>query len=271
MAVNTRILFTDLDGTLLNDNKEISEGNRAAVEEALAAGHKIVVSTGRALASGLQIAERVGLTGEGCYVIAFNGGQIYDPYHKKTIHGVTFPRDTAVEIFEKAAERNLYMQAYSDEAILTIENSELLREYAKIQNLPYKLVKSAKDAIIQDPYKLLAIDKDRSRSEKFQEEVLEGYSDTVRSFFSNDTYLEIVPKTVSKGEAVRWMCDYLGIPIENSVAAGDAQNDIEMLKAAHVGAVMCNAFPGIQEYGDYVTENDNNHDGVAEIIRKFIL
>ena len=101
MAVNTRILFTDLDGTLLNDNKEISEGNRAAVEEALAAGHKIVVSTGRALASGLQIAERVGLTGEGCYVIAFNGGQIYDPYHKKTIHGVTFPRDTAVEIFEK--------------------------------------------------------------------------------------------------------------------------------------------------------------------------
>ena len=62
--------------------KKFQEGNRAAVEEALAAGHKIVVSTGRALASGLQIAERR-TTGEGCYVIAFNGGQIYDPYHKK--------------------------------------------------------------------------------------------------------------------------------------------------------------------------------------------
>lgn len=72
---------------------------------------------------------------------------------------------------------------------------------------------------------------------------LEGYSDTVRSFFSNATYLEIVPKTVSKGEAVRWMCDYLGIPIENSVAAGDDRMITEMLKAAHVGAVMCNAFP----------------------------
>ena len=149
MAVNTRILFTDLDGTLLNDNKEISEGNRAAVEEALAAGHKIVVSTGRALASGLQIAERVGLTGEGCYVIAFNGGQIYDPYHKKTIHGVTFPRDTAVEIFEKAAERNLYMQAYSDEAILTIENSELLREDV------YKRQEQLKDAGYDDGQELV--------------------------------------------------------------------------------------------------------------------
>ena len=43
------------------------------------------------------------------------------------------------------------------------------------------------------------------------------------------------------------------------------------IRDSHVGAVMCNAFPGIQEYGDYVTENDNNHDGVAEIIRNFIL
>ena len=67
------------------------------------------------------------------------------------------------------------------------------------------------------------------------------------------------------------MCDYLQIPIENSVAAGDAQNDIAMLEAAHVGAVMCNAFPGIAEHGNYVTESDNNHDGVAEIIHRFIL
>ena len=50
-----------------------------------------------------------------------------------------------------------------------------------------------------------------------------------------------------------------------------AENDIEMLKAAQIGAVMCNAFPGVREYGNYVTVNDNNHDGVSEIIHKFIL
>ena len=48
-------------------------------------------------------------------------------------------------------------------------------------------------------------------------------------------------------------------------------DDIEMLQAAHVGAVMCNAFPGIQEYGDYVTEHDNNHNAIAEVIERFIL
>ena len=92
-----------------------------------------------------------------------------------------------------------------------------------------------------------------------------GYSHS----YGLETYIQ--KGIVHDEEAVRWMCDHLGIPIENSVSAGDAQNDIEMLQAAHVGAVMCNAFPGIQEYGDYVTEHDNNHDGVAEIIRKFIL
>ena len=67
------------------------------------------------------------------------------------------------------------------------------------------------------------------------------------------------------------MCDYLDIPPENSVAAGDAQNDISMLEAAQIGAVMCNAFPGVAEHGNYVTQADNNHDGLAEIIRKFLL
>ena len=76
MGKNTKILFTDLDGTLLNDEKEVTAGNQAAIDRALEQGHKIVVTTGRPLASGLDIAERIGLTKEGCYVIAFNGGQI---------------------------------------------------------------------------------------------------------------------------------------------------------------------------------------------------
>ena len=192
--MSVRVLFTDLDGTLLNDAKEVTPGNQAAIDEALAKGHKIVVCTGRPLASARVCAAKAGLDKEGCYVICFNGGQIYDPYHEKTVYGKTFPR-----------------------------------------------------------------------------EIIAPLAGKVQSFFSNDRYQEIVPEGISKGFAVRWFCEYVGVPIENSVAAGDAQNDIEMLKAAHVGAVMCNAYPGIAEYGNYVTEHDNNHDGVAEIIRKFIL
>lgn len=272
MSVDTRILFTDLDGTLLNDAKEVTPGNQAAIDEALAKGHKIVVTTGRPLASARVCAANAGLTKEGCYVICFNGGQIYDPYHDETVFGKTFSRETAVKIIEEAARRELHIQGYSKTHILALKENPELIQYGNINHLPYEIVENADAMVPADPYKLIAISsEDKTKNDRFQREVLEPLGGTVDSFFSNDAYLEIVPKGVSKGFAVRWFCEYLGIPLENSVAAGDAQNDVEMLKAAHVGAVMCNAFPGIAQYGNYITEHDNNHDGVAEIIRRFIL
>ena len=128
------------------------------------------------------------------------------------------------------------------------------------------------EALPEEPYKLLAIhETDIAHLEAFRDYIKTAYAGILDSFFSSATYLEIVPTGISKGFAVKWMCDFLQIPIENSVSAGDAQNDIAMLEAAHIGAVMCNAFPGIAEHGNYVTTADNNHDGVAEIIYKFIL
>ena len=205
-------------------------------------------------------------------MIAFNGGQIYDPFHKKTIYGKTIPKEIARDIFREAVKRNLYIQSYSDTHVLTLKEGPELTRYVGGTGQPYQVVKTVEEAVPQDPYKILAISlDDRPGEERFRKEVLEPMAGKINGFFSNDAYLEIVPEGISKGFAVRWMCEHLDIPLENSVAAGDAENDVEMLKAAHIGAVMCNAFPGIQEYGDYVTENDNNHDGVGEIIHKFIL
>ena len=89
--MNSKIFFTDLDGTLLNDKKEITPGNRAAISEALSAGHKIVIATGRPLASARIQAERLGLTGEGCYAITYNGGLIYDSFHRNVLLCTTVP------------------------------------------------------------------------------------------------------------------------------------------------------------------------------------
>ena len=272
MTSDTRILFTDLDGTMLNDQKEITPGNQAAVDAALREGHKIVVSTGRPLASGKMVAERIGLTREGCYVISFNGSQIYDMYHQKTVYEKTFPMEIGKKIYRDAMAQGIHIHAYSDTHVLSVKDTEELHRYVKGTGMPYQIVPDVEAAFVREPHKILAISfDDRPKLERFREKVLEEFGDTVESFFSNNAYLEIVPRGVSKGFAVRWMCEYLGIPLENSVAAGDAPNDIEMLEAAHVGAVMQNAFPGVKEHGDYVTERDNNHDGAAEIIEKFIL
>ena len=272
MNNQTRILFTDLDGTLLNDQKKVTPETQKAIDDALAAGHKIVITTGRPLASGLTCAYATGLIKEGCYVIAFNGGQIYDPFHKKTIYGKTIPKETARYIFREAVKRNFHIQGYSDTHVLSLKESPELLRYVKGTGQPYKIVDTVEEAVPTDPYKILMISYDNRQGEDiFKKEVVDPLNETVHGFYSNDAFLEIAPQGISKGFAVKWMCQYLDIPVENSVAAGDAENDIEMLKAANTGAVMCNAYPGVKEYGNYVTHHDNNHDGVGEIIHKFIL
>ena len=270
--MNTKVFFTDLDGTLLNDQKEITPGNQAAIDEALKRRHKVVITTGRPLASARIQAERLGLTKEGCYIVTYNGGQIYDPYHQKTLYGKSISRELVAPIFAEAYRCGLYIHTYSPTGILTEKDCPELHHYVANTLMSYEIVENVGEALQENPYKLLAIhETDLARLEAFRDYIKTTYAGVLDSFLSSGTYLEIVPTGISKGFAVEWMCDFLKIPIDNSVSAGDAQNDIAMLEAAHIGAVMRNAFPGIAEHGNYITTADNNHDGVAEIIYKFIL
>lgn len=242
--MNAKILFTDLDGTLLNDQKEITSGNQQAIDEALAKGHKIVISTGRPLASARIQAARLGLDREGCYAITYNGGQIYDFFHRKTLYGRPLPIELITPVFMAAYEAGLHIHTYSSTQVLSERETPELLEYASTTLMQYQIVEHIAEALEEPPYKMIVISLSHDRLLAFQEELLQHYPDELDCFFSSDILLEIVPKGISKGFAVHWMCRYLGIPLENSVAAGDAQNDIPMLEAAQVGAVMRNAFPG---------------------------
>ena len=93
----------------------------------------------------------------------------------------------------------------------------------------------------------------------------------VDCFYSSAFFLEAVAAGVNKGSAVERLCRMLDVPLSEAAAAGDEANDVSMIRAAGVGAAMSNAVPAAKEAADYVTERDNNHDGVAEIIRRFLL
>ena len=83
--------------------------------------------------------------------------------------------------------------------------------------------------------------------------------------------MECCMKDASKGKAVEFLCDYLGIPIAESVACGDAANDISMIKAAGIGVAMQNATDDAKLSADYITSNTNNCDGIKEVLEKFLL
>lgn len=267
-----KIFFTDLDGTLLNDQKEITPGNQRAIDQALREGHKIVITTGRPLTSALIQAERLGLMRKDCYVIAFNGGEIYDCCSGEIIYRKTIPLPLVEKLFEMAHGLGIYIQTFSDTEVYAQEDRPELREYAARTLQDFRIVPSVSEALEKEPCKLLAIENEsRELLERFRLRILLTYEGVLDCYFSNNAYLEIVPDQVSKGRAVRWLCSYLSIPLEKSVSAGDAPNDIDMIEAAHVGVAMRNAYPGVAAHADYVTSEDNNHDGAAEIIRRFLL
>ncbi|MDO4345637.1 MAG: Cof-type HAD-IIB family hydrolase [Eubacteriales bacterium] len=272
MKNETKVLFLDLDGTLLNDNKEITPGNMAAIQKALSLGHKIVISSGRATVSALALAQKMGLMSEGCYAITFNGACIYDLYRQKSIYRKTLPLPTVRRLLDMANEFGIYAHTYASDRILTEHNTKELIFYSSSTVMKYEVVEDVCQALTCEPEKVIIIDfDDHQRLCDFKEFISEEIRGKADSFFSSPVYLEIVPRGVSKGAAIRTFCDYMNIPIENTVSAGDAENDITMLQATHISAVMKNADASMYSIGNYVTEHDNNHDAIAEIIYKFIL
>lgn len=268
-----KILFVDLDGTLLNDEKEISEENHLAIEKAVGCGQTIVVTTGRALISTQKQVERLGLNTKGCYAITSNGALIYDTYTGEIVFRTGVPRHLIRPIFDEAYAFGLHAQTYTDEYAICEKAGREMEYYTRTTLHPYRVVPDVVEALSADPVKLLFIDLDsRKNLEDFREHI-KPYTDAngLDMFFSCDYYLEFLPHGINKGSGVRFLSKLLQVPIEHTVAAGDAENDIAMLQAAGTACVMKNAAPGMEAYADYITERDNNHSGIAEVIERFLL
>ena len=272
MNTDTKILFTDLDGTLLNDQKQISEGNLAAIHKALEKGHKIVISTGRALASAKKQAETLGLTMPGCYIIAFNGACIYDIHEEKVIFSETIRVDYVYHLFEEAHKLGIHIQTYDDTQVLTESENEDLFRYCHNTSMGYKVISSIRSELTSPPYKVLVVDYQHHEPlVQFQDKIRTWAEGKIDSYFSCNELLEIIAPGISKGNAIIRLCEQLQIPLEATISAGDADNDISMLQTTHTSIVMKNADPHMHTYATYITQQDNNHDGVAEAIYKFML
>lgn len=272
--MGAKILFLDLDGTLFNDAKEVTPENRAALERARGQGCRIAISTGRALPGAMGLVRELGLTGEGCYVSASNGGVLYDCGQDKVISRRLLPMEDAEELFAYAHGCGLHVQTYDREGVVVMRpfNESFVEEYCRINNaMPWRVVGSLAE-LAEPPVKVLLMGpEDRAALGKAKTWMEEHMAGRAECFYSSPIMLDVMPAGVNKGRGVRELCRHLGIPVEQSAAAGDEANDIPMLKAAGVGAAMVNAAPEVKAAADYVTERDNNHSGVAEIVEKFCL
>lgn len=266
-------LFLDLDGTLLNDQKEITEGNRKAIDAAIERGHVVTITTGRPLKSAIQQSHKLGMDKPGCLLIAYNGAMIYDWAVQEICFSKTLPIETICRVFEEANRRGIHVQTYNKWDVLVEPRCDdaAVRRYCGLINMEHKVIGDVRTDLAEEPVKVLAINYDeQAELLEFQDWLRANMADKVDCYFSCDQYLEIVPVGMTKGYAVEKLCEMLGASVEQAIAVGDAANDLSMIEAAGIGVAMANGTDEVKSIANYITANDNNHDGIAEVIERFM-
>lgn len=265
-----KILFVDLDGTLLKDDTCISEGSRNAVRKLLEQGNYIALATGRDVGSARRSARELGIDRTGCYIIAYNGAVIYDCSADTILAERRLPIGCAEYLASEAQKAGIHIQAYGEDYVLAMSYTKELDYYIKKTRMRYRIEPDI--WMIDEPPKMMLIDLEHDgKLEKFRQKHLAWEKDKCTSFFSHPEYLEYCPLGITKGYGVECLTRILNLPHESTVAVGNQENDITMIQSAYIGCAMKNADPAVKTIADYVTSRDNEEDGVAEVIDKFIL
>lgn len=275
METKMKMLFTDLDDTLLNSQSQVSPGTKAFLDEFLADGNRLVLSSGRPLMSVMEVKELAGLHQPGIFLSASNGARVYDCDRQRTIRKLGLPFGWVSYMQAQAEALSLHIQTYRDsdvgDAVISPADDEEIQYYRQKIHLPLVVSANLCGALTEKPCKMLAVSLHNfEKLETFRKNIADWAEGKVRTIYSSDKYLELYDWNAGKGSSLLFLCDYLGIPVADTFAAGDADNDISMLDAAGCGIAMKNATDKVKAHASVVTDLDNDQDGLADMMRKLL-
>lgn len=274
MHNEVKLIALDLDGTLLDSGKVLSPENQAALARVREAGIHVVPTTGRFYGGMPQSVRALpGLR----YAITINGAQVYDIHNERAIAQTEIPYRRAVELMTYLDTLPVVYDCFMDNwGWMTRSMWEKAGDYtpdehyARMVRELRRPVEELKEFLLQrgqDVQKVQFFTTDQALRERLLERLPLDWPDIyVSSSVPNNVELNHIQ--ANKGEALRQLAAYLGIPMEQTMAFGDGLNDVTMIQAAGIGVAMGNAHPKVLAAADAVT-GDCDHSGVAQGILKF--
>ena len=233
-----KLIATDLDGTLLGNDGKIPARNVSALREAIASGVYVTISTGRMFASTRRFAAEIGID---IPLICYNGAMMRHP-DGTTLSHQPLDMDAALQLLTIFRERRIYVQSYIDDA-LYIEDAqdEHFQNYLKHFRIDGDAVGEALYRPQTPPTKLLAMMDDAESSRALADELRRDFGDRVYITGSNIDFVEMMNPNVNKGRSLEMLAQTLGIGMDEVMALGDGENDLEMLARAGLGVAPANA------------------------------
>ncbi len=262
-----RLLATDIDDTLLATDGSLPEANRDALRKLHTAGIAIVFCSGRADASIRKVAARILEPADDEYLISFNGARVVTADTRRIVAHDYLPVDAVAQVVAYAREHGLHLQAYEGDDFLVERLSDRAEAYAAATDTSFRVVANLVEALPEGSPKLLLIG-DHELLAAHRDELQRRGGD-VNIMFSKPHYLEIVKAGVNKGSALLRLSEALGIPVNETVAVGDAANDIDMLRAAGVGVAVANAHTEARAAADVVLDTHADEGVMQEVVRRF--
>lgn len=261
------LVVADMDGTLLQAGYGVPKENLDGIERFVARGGRFTVATGRSVEAVRRYVDWLQLSAP---AILCNGSLLYDYAKNEVLYNKTLDprvRDIVAEIRKVFPE--LGVEVHSVEGITAVAMNEAVYRHTAREHIPFVLAEL--DTLPDGWNKVLFADEEESKlaaverfvARKRQTDDLYNEFTFVRT---SKIYYELVPSDVNKGEGLRKLAELLGVPMENTVAIGDYDNDLPMLEAAGYSAAVADALPEVKAAVDVVTGRSCLQGGVGELL-----
>ena len=268
-----RLLATDMDGTLLGDDKTLSKENIEAINRAFDEGKEVIFSSGRSI---VELEEFFHYFPKMRFCISVSGACVYDYYKKQSLFSKMIDPDLVKSIVKYARDRDIMIQVMDKgKMIISKRDFEDLDHFhiAQYRDHFYKTAEMVEDVYewcetnqwVADKFCLYHRD---TRSRQMTNDQFKGKA--LELVFAEETSLEISPYGIDKGVGLRKLCEHLDIPLQETIAVGDSYNDIAVLSTCGLPIAVANAREEILAMCKEKVA-DNNNNGVKEAIEKFLL
>lgn len=265
-----KMVFSDMDGTLLWKGIRLSVENSAAIRQAVDKGVDFVICTGRGVFGVEPYLKELGLIGRKGYAICQNGAAVYDLRDMSLVIKKSFKPSLVKPVSDFARSLGEIEIFYYDDRNFMCEClTAEVEEYCQVMKTCPRMISGPMDyegeftkCLFSGPRKKL------EQVKKFAKDLL---GEEVNLFYSSETYMEFVINGVDKGSALEATAKEAGVNLEDIIAIGDSDNDLPMILRAGLGVAMKNGEEHVKAAAGYITEKTAEEHGVAEVIEKFIL
>lgn len=268
-----KLIAFDMDGTLLDSEKKITEESQEAIERALAAGKVVAISTGRSVSELMDLKEALKKIR---YFVCESGGYIYDQKEETVLHMDIFPEEVLERAFQVAEPFDV--QPYFMHEGQAVTQHETIRRLGEYHLAQYREMMKKNCVLVENGHAVCKEEKWNVEKLNFfclsPEQRFELHEEMkqvpVTIAYAEHASLELSPLGVSKATGLQKLGEHLGISTDEMIAVGDSGNDVEMMKGVGLPIAMGNATEEVKGLAKVVVA-DNDHGGCAEAIDKYLL